>query len=129
MSKNHVGKSETVAPATAESVAAKAAEEAEFAKLEAEEAAKNVKTESASAVVTEERPKAVSVLARARVVEPVKVEEPPVPVTVKVIPLRTQYQVRIGPDQYDFEKSKAREVPREIVPHLERCGIIAPAIH
>lgn len=128
MSKNHVAKSETVGAPTQDSVAAKAAEEAEFAKMEADEAAKNAKSEEAT--VSEERPKAPSVLSRAKIVTPVA-EEPVAPpqATVDVLPLRTELTVRVGPETYHFIKGKPTAVPREIVPHLERCGIVAPSIH
>lgn len=54
---------------------------------------------------------------------------------VWVLPIKTDHNVRIGSDKdgeprfYSFEERKKTKVPRKIIPHLERCNIIAPSIH
>lgn len=45
---------------------------------------------------------------------------------VYVYPLKTDPRVRIGPEWYAFEARKRMPVPRYLIPHLIRCGIIAP---
>lgn len=54
---------------------------------------------------------------------------------VWVLPLRTENQVRIGVDKdgepayYSFVSRQKTKVPRVVIPHLERVGIIGPSIH
>lgn len=48
---------------------------------------------------------------------------------VEVLPVRTEPSVRIGDGWYSFVAGKRVLVPRVIVAHLERVGIVAPSIH
>lgn len=42
----------------------------------------------------------------------------------EIVPLRTEAGLRIGPDWYSFNKGTITKVPKDIVPHLQRCGIV-----
>jgi hypothetical protein len=47
---------------------------------------------------------------------------------VVILPIKTEGGIQIGPHRYSFKKGVKTMVPREIVDHLIRVGIVAPAI-